>query len=87
MTPTPVVKVVLLPGDTHTYLLHAVASFIKAGLVQPDDLGIANEVWKRLNAAQVVDFSKLGKAEIEKLTPAGVVLNLPGDEDPSSPNT
>jgi hypothetical protein len=72
------VKVVILPANLHTYLLHVVQSYTRAG-IDPNECQLAAELWVRITGAQTVDYSKLGPVDAE-LTKDGIALNI----DPTS---
>ncbi len=68
-------KILLLPEDTFGYLLHVYEQHLGRG-ISPDEVFAAADLKVFLGKAQTIDYSKLGKAEIEKLGPNGVALNL-----------
>lgn len=75
-------RVLLLPAESFRYLMHVFASHTQAG-IPPDEVLPAADLFARIQRAQTVDFSKLGKAEIEKLGPEGVTMNLTPDNPPA----
>lgn len=78
-------KVMILTEEAYLYFQHVFASYTRAGIA-PEETLVAADLFTRVQKAQTVDFSKLGPAEIEKLGPNGVALNLtPGSSlDPPS---
>jgi hypothetical protein len=68
-------KVMILTDETYQYFQHVFASYTRAGIA-PEETLIAADLFTRVQKAQSVDFSKLGNADIEKLGPGGVTLNL-----------
>ncbi len=85
--PKPVVmRCLILPEEIYQYLLgHVFEKHVQTG-IPSDELAIASATSACLRKAQEVDFGKLGKAEIEKLGPGGVALNLVPGTDPVIPN-
>jgi hypothetical protein len=76
-------KVLLLPVEAFKYLEFVFETHLRAGIPSTEVFAAA-DLKTFLGKAQTVDFSKLGKAEIEKLGPNGVVLNLVPDAPGSS---
>jgi hypothetical protein len=77
-------RVVLLPEEIYTYLLkHVFEQHLGKG-ISSGELQIASEAHQLLLKAQVVDYSKLGKAQIEQLKTNGVSVNLIPDEPEGS---
>ena len=68
-------KVLLLPVEAFTYLEFVFETHVRAG-IPSDEIFAAADLKTFLGKAQLVDFSKLGKAEIEKLGANGVAVNL-----------
>jgi hypothetical protein len=71
-------KVLILPEDSYNYLKYVYASHTKAGFA-PDEVLAAADLFARIERAQTVDFSKLGKVGLEGLTPGAdgkVSVNL-----------
>lgn len=69
----------LLPEALHEYLQQVFEQHVRGG-IPSDELPIANEFYRRLKAAQPVDFSKLGQAKVEGMGPGGVSLSIPTGE-------
>jgi len=85
--PKPVMRVLILPEEIYQYLCgHVFEKHVQSG-IPSDELPIAGAASAYLRKAQIVDFSKLGKAEIEKLGPGGVALNLKPAQDPAIPDS
>lgn len=79
-TPTnkPITRVLLLPEELYQYLTgHILQKYSPT----PDEWGIASALWAALQRAKVVDYSKLGKAEIEKFGPGEASINLTSEND------
>jgi len=74
-------KVLLLTEDSLTYLLFVYEAHLRTG-IPSDEVFAAASLKAQLDKAQTVDLSKLGKAEIEKLSPTGVTLNLTPETPP-----
>lgn len=68
-------RVLLLPDSLFKYVLFIFEQHLRAG-IPSDEVFAAADLKAALGKAQTVDFSKLGKAEIEKMTPTGIALNL-----------
>lgn len=68
-------KVLLLPEESFKYLLFVYDQHLRAG-IPSEEVYAAATLKSFLDKAQVVDFSKLGKAGVEKVGPGGVALNL-----------
>lgn len=68
-------KVILLPEKYHDYLVHVFQSYTRAG-IPAEECAIAAETWNRLSNPQTVDYSQLGPAKVESLSPDGVVLSM-----------
>jgi hypothetical protein len=82
---TPNWKVVILPERDFGYLMHVLEAHAQGGM-SLDEIPALAELRVRVLKAQTVDLSKLGKAEIEKLTSTGVSLNLKPESSPDDPS-
>jgi hypothetical protein len=78
------VKVVVLPENLHTYLLHVFQTYTRSGM-DPGECEIAAATWQRINNPQTIDYSQLGPVDA-KVTPEGVTVDinptLPPNQDP-----
>jgi hypothetical protein len=73
-------RVILLPEEIYIYLLkHVFEQHLGRG-ISSGELPIIAETHQLLLKAQIVDYSKLGKAQIEQLKTNGVAVNLVPDE-------
>ena len=70
------VKVVVLPENLHSYLIHVVESYSRAG-IDPNECSHMAQLWDRVNKAQAVDYSKLGPVKVTDISPDGVELEIP----------
>lgn len=68
-------KVLLLPENLFKYLLFVFEQHMRAG-IPSEEVFAAADFKAALGKTQTVDFSKLGNAEIEKMTSTGIALNL-----------
>jgi hypothetical protein len=75
-------KVLLLPLEAFKYLEYVFETHMQAG-IPSQEVFAAADLKNFLSKAQTVDFSKLGKADIDKLGKTGVALNLKPEEEPS----
>jgi hypothetical protein len=71
----PDVRLLILPEELYAYLVFIFESHSKGG-IDPNELLIASELWKRISASPKVDFSDLGKARLENLSPNGATVSL-----------
>jgi hypothetical protein len=75
-------KVLVLPDELYGYLQHVVKSYSGAG-IDPTEGQLIFELWTRVNQAQDVDLSSLGKVKLDKMGPGGVSLTI----EPETPET
>ncbi len=78
----PDVRLILLPENLYEYLTFVLQSYYKAG-VEPDELGVGNELWRRVKASPKIDFSQLGKVKMESLDPQSVAITI--EPEPGQP--
>jgi hypothetical protein len=71
----PEVRLIVLPENYFEYLVFVFETHCKQGL-EPDELAMASELWKRVRNAPKVDFSDLGKVKMENLSPTQVAVSL-----------
>jgi hypothetical protein len=72
------VRLVVLPEDLYEYYLYVFKTHCEQGL-NPEELTIAGELWKRIKASPKIDFSDLGKVKMENLSPTNVAISLSPD--------
>jgi hypothetical protein len=65
-------KVVTLPDPLHDFLIEVMNRVIAQGLIVPDELSYAAQLWSRIKAAQVVT------------TPPPPSAGVPPDSEPES---
>jgi hypothetical protein len=65
-----------MPEEIHEYLTQVVMRRHTERGLPPEELSIAAELWKFLNRAQIVDYSKLGEAEVTALSPNEIAIDL-----------
>jgi hypothetical protein len=79
-------RVILLPEEIYTYLLkHVFEQHLGRG-ISSGELSIAAETHQLLLKAQIVDYSKLGNAQIDQLKNNGVAIDLIPENPKPSPN-
>lgn len=80
--PKAPLMVLLLPAPALDYLKHILKAYSAAGL-PIEEAGFLADLHSRVLKAQTVDFSQLGKAQIDKVGPTGVAVTLKPDEGAS----
>lgn len=75
--------IVTLSDPLLEYLKEIVKDYCARGL-DVEELSLAAELSRKINAAQFVDFSKLGPMSVEAVTPTGVVLSTESLTPPES---
>lgn len=68
----------LLPESLFEYLAFVFKQHVANGL-PVEELHLANELHKRLSAAQPVDFSSLGKMKVDAAAPGSLALSTQPD--------
>jgi hypothetical protein len=68
-------KVIILPENLHAYLMDVLKSHSLNGL-EPEEAFFFAETWNRIKVAPFIDYSKLGEAKIESISPEKVELSL-----------
>jgi hypothetical protein len=68
-------KVLVLPDEIFGYLQHVVKSYSGAG-IDPTEGQLIFELWNRVNQAQDVDLTSLGKVKLDKMGPGGVTMTI-----------
>ena len=71
-------KIIVMPEELHEYLMFCFDKQVQSGITA-EDLHIAAETFRCLKEAKTVDFSNLGKADLEKIGHSGIGLSI----DPS----
>lgn len=74
-------RVILLQEPSYQFLLNVLADFTRGGGVGLDNLEDMSILHKSLAGAKDIDFSKLGKVDLEKIGPSSVTLGIPDERD------
>lgn len=80
----PDVRLILLPENLYEYLTFVFQSHCGKGL-DPDELAIGSELWRRVKASPKIDFSQLGKVKMESMDPTSVAISIEPTEGQPGP--
>lgn len=79
--PQPV-RAILLPEPFYQFLMNVFESYVRGGGITTAELAVASETYKRLDAAQSVDFSSLGKMKVDAAGPGNLALSTVDEPSP-----
>lgn len=80
-------KILLLEDDLVGYAAHLVASRLATGFVTVEEMPTIHAFHEAVQNAKEIDFSNLGKVELEAIGAGGIRLGLEPAGDPRAPQS